>query len=749
MTLLRGKTIIRSLSTMIAVVSVYLPAFAETPQYNRNAEKSHALSKLEIPPVPSGHPRVYVRPSDLPSIREKLENPEFSKAWNLIKDSDYILCRAFVYMVTGDAKAGRKAIEGWLDDFDEHQDNPDSAGRVFFNLIHTGACIYDWCYDLLNEEEKADFVKRLEKLASSHGPGYPANPDGHAIVGHDTEGWLLTGQLPAGVAIYDETNTMYDAAATLFFRKFVPVRNFLYRSHMHHQGDSYFATRFQHDQAVSWLFRRMGAGDVFTQEQQFVPHQIIYNMRPDGQQLRSGDPFNDRGNDSRKRLIVMMTGSYYNDPYLMTATDSDFFSHYRGHGSVFELLFREPDAEKRPIAELPLTKYFPGPMGEMVARTGWSIGTDSRDAVVNMRIGEYFFGNHQCKDFGIFQIYYRGPLAISTGIYNEYGNAQWINYLHQTISKNGLLIFDPSEKPRRNEANDGGQRWPKGSDHPRDLDVLLSQDYKMGQVTAHEFGPDAVVPDYSYIAGDITDAYSSQKVSQVSRSMVTFNTHNEQYPCLFIVLDRVTSTNPDFKKTWLLHSIQEPEVKGRTISVIRDGKVPGGGEYGGKLVAESLLPDKVNIGKVGGPGKEFWIESTQTNYAAKSRSDAAEPGAWRIEVSPTVKSESDVFLHVLSVMDKTTPKGPEVQRIEKGDLVGAKALDVAILFSKSGQTLEIAEFDIAGEGMTKILVCDLKPGVWSIKRDDAEVGEARATEQGRCIYFKGLAGSYELKLIGR
>ena len=59
------------------------------------------LGGIEIPAVPSGHPRVYVRPSDLPSIREKIESPEFSEAWESVKESDYILCRAFVYMVTG------------------------------------------------------------------------------------------------------------------------------------------------------------------------------------------------------------------------------------------------------------------------------------------------------------------------------------------------------------------------------------------------------------------------------------------------------------------------------------------------------------------------------------------------------------------------------------------------------------------------------------------------------------------------
>ena len=52
-------------------------------------------------------------------------------------------------------------------------------------------------------------------------------------------------------------------AACFFFERFVPVRNFYYPGHAHHQGDSY-TSRFLHDQLASWLFRRMGAGDVLT-----------------------------------------------------------------------------------------------------------------------------------------------------------------------------------------------------------------------------------------------------------------------------------------------------------------------------------------------------------------------------------------------------------------------------------------------------------------------------------------------------
>ncbi|MGQ9608616.1 MAG: heparinase II/III domain-containing protein [bacterium] len=711
-------------------------------QVNAEVEKIHKKASINIPKVPKGHPRVYVRPSDINEIRNKLNNPEFTRTWNLVRSSENPLCKAFIYMVLGEQESGRKAITNWFDDFEKYANDPDRAGRIFQNLLHTGACVYDWCYDLLKDEEKWDFIKKLEIIASSHSPGYPANLDGHAVVGHDTEGWVLTGQLPAGVAIYDESKTMYDASAELFFNKFVPVRNFFYPANMHHQGDSYFQTRFQHDQAVSWLFRRMGVDNIFTPQMQFVPYQFIYNMRPDGQQIHSGDTFNERGNDPRKRVVAMMTASYYDDPYLMYMAESDFFDKYDAFDCVFELLFKKSNAKKLPISELPLTKYFPSPMGEMIDRTGWNMGIDSKDAVVQMRIGEYFFGNHQCKDFGTFQIYYRGALAISSGIYDKYGSEHWKNYLHQTISKNGLLIFDPNEEIKEGFINDGGQRFPKGSDHPRNLEILLTDDYKMGQVISHEFGPDKLTPEYSYISGDITNAYSPKKVRKVLRSMVTFNTNDEKYPCIFIVMDNIHATDPSFKKTWLLHSIQEPSVNGKIITIIRDGKYLSG-EYGGKLVLKNLLPEKVEIKKIGGEGKEFWIESVQRNYEA-SKEGITEGGSWRIEISPTQMVESDTFLNVMCVMDKNTTNYPKITKIEQDNLIGAKILNFVALFNYNDLQSNHLNFTIDQKGNYKIFICNLRPGVWSIKRNGSLLGKFSSSEEGKSIYFSASEGKYDL-----
>jgi len=483
---------------------------------------------------------------------------------------------------------------------------------------------------------------------------------------------------------------------------------------------------------------------VLSREQQFVPYQIIYCLRPDIKQMVSGDTYDDRGNRRAKRLMCLLTGAYYRDPYLMYLADSMFYQSPSDYARVLELLFREPGMPKAHFDALPLTKLFPPPMGEMVARTGWQTGVGSPAAVVTMRIGETFFGNHQHKDFGTFQIYYRGALALSTGVYDDYGSDHWTSYYHQTVSKNGLLIHDPSEKQKRGAANDGGQRWPEGSDHPKNAAILQLPDYRMGTVTAHAFGPDPARPRYSYIEGDITGAYARQKASHVSRAMVTFNTGDEAYPCAFVVFDRVVAEQPQHKKTWLIHAIQEPEVEARRIVIVRDGKVFKSTEsYAGKLVVHSLLPEEASLQKVGGPGREFWVESAQTNYAVDPDSDM-EPGAWRVEVSATNAVASHLFLHAMVAMDAGSTREPVAHLVPGDAVVGARVLDRVAVFSRSGELLGAAAFTLSGEAACQVLVCNLLPGAWSVRQDGEEVYSLPVSEEGGCLFLECASGEYTL-----
>jgi hypothetical protein len=140
-----------------------------------------------------------------------------------------------------------------------------------------------------------------------------------------------------------------------------------------------------------------------------------------------------------------------------------------------------------------------------------------------------------------------------------------------------------------------------------------------------------------------------------------------------VLFDRVVAARPEFRKTWLLHTVQEPSLEGKGATVFCDRPMPGGtNRYGGKLVMNSLLPEDAELRKIGGPGKEFWVENTGTNYAIEDPTKHLpdDLAAWRVEISPMQARRDDEFLTVLTVMDAETKGVSPVRRIDGSNVVG-------------------------------------------------------------------------------
>ena len=124
-------------------------------------------------------------------------------------------------------------------------------------------------------------------------------------------------------------------------------------------------------------------------------------------------------------------------------------------------------------------------------------------------------------------------------------------------------------------------------------------------------------PDFTLLQGDLTRAYSD-KVKQVQRSFVFLNLGNAHVPAALVVFDRVISANPEFRKFWLLHMLEEPRVSNNRAIV--DCTQHGAS---GRLTLDVLLPpaDNAQLTAIGGPGKEFWVFGK--NYPADVDQDRA------------------------------------------------------------------------------------------------------------------------------
>lgn len=177
-------------------------------------------------------------------------------------------------------------------------------------------------------------------------------------------------------------------------------------------------------------------------------------------------------------------------------------------------------------------------------------------------------------------------------------------------------------------------------------------------------------------------------MSDFDRSFLFYNLKDETHPAAMIVFDRVVSKNKDFKKTWLLHGVEEPTVT-ENQTVFRNDTIG----YNGKLTVDTLLPsaDNTQISVVGGKNNEFWVGGK--NYPAVDKNGDVLSGlaqdrihdtdGYRIEVSPKAASETDYFLNVLQVGESKpdTPALP-VQKIETQTHAGAQIADRVAVFSK-------------------------------------------------------------------
>ena len=232
-----------------------------------------------------------------------------------------------------------------------------------------------------------------------------------------------------------------------------------------------------------------------------------------------------------------------------------------------------------------------------------------------------------------------------------------------------MLVYD------RPASNDGGQTYRK---EPRRLQDIIPGGYAhLDGITKYQD-----TKDYTYSAGDASKAYDADHVKLAQREIVYLRKTSRSHPVV-VIFDRVESVKPEFEKRFLLHTVNEPVIKGKMT--IAENK-------GGRLSCLTLLPEDANLQLIGGPGKEAWVDGV--NYPIDSEAlvrPGLEPGAWRLEVSPNTRQIQDYFLHVLFVDDvDAVPVDAKNVKLIKGnknvevDVAGWK---VTFPFTAGGITL--------------------------------------------------------------
>ncbi|MGE4565606.1 MAG: hypothetical protein AB7F32_12095, partial [Victivallaceae bacterium] len=526
------------------------------------------------------HPRLWVNPETLPQVRANLNLGENKAVWEEVRASaakpyaytydpeadiqyDAKLERAaqekaFVYLMTGNKKIGREAVDLMMAYIPNVQfNNLLDIAREIGRALVSCSFVYDYCYDLMTPAERTALSSGMMRLADDMECGWP--PFGQPIVnGHGAEAQINRDLLTMAIAIYGENNEPYKYCSYLILEELVPMRAFEYRSNRHNQGVGYGSFRFNFEMHAAWLMRRMAGREVFDPNIKTVYNQWLYGRFPDGTMMLDGDGSFHKAYFKRPQN-TFMCASYAADPLFKAEFEKQ---GGKADDALIYLMLNDPALKADgDLSKLPQVHYFRDVLPAVIFRTGWNIGPDSSDVFIEMKGGGYSFANHQHLDAGAFQIFYRGILATDLGTYKFSGTPYDFGFNKRSIPHNVMLIHDPGEKfGRGNVSNDGGQRVVERT--PLNVKMLTTDpEFITGKTLSADFGPDATAPEYVFFKTNLAPAYSA-KVKFYTRSFAVLRTGNEAVPALLFTVDRVESAKKEFKKYYTLNTLFEPKKNG-------------------------------------------------------------------------------------------------------------------------------------------------------------------------------------------
>lgn len=623
------------------------------------------------------HPRLFFRDTDLPEIRRRIAG-DFKAEWTemladlnrralarpakgfgegvFLKSWETGRDMAFVAAVTGDPK-----YVAWAKDWAAALVAAGPVGNDdhYRGRLQSLAVAYDWLYPWFNDAEKSQLQAAI--LAHIERNWSFAERGVNYISGHSRWGnFALAAGLLAIVTERPEVRPKLLTVRDHWVKGYFPAQGWIATDGGYHMGWAYSAAYLTGNIHLAWSTATNEC--VFFPWQALTPLFWIYGRQGDGFHPNTGDAYtvSQDLNPAGRGLLLIAAGILKN-PYAagMIGPSRDRFA---------DVLYGDKRVPRKTptdaAAPLPLSRHFRH-AGVVLARDSW----DQHATHLQFRSTSFYSMNHHHREENTFTLHYRGALAIDSGLYDEYGTAHWRNYFTRTIAHNGIVVVDPAQKMvifGQPVSNDGGQT---ARTEPGKLtDLLPGGHAHLAGITRFE-----ETGDYMYASGDATKAYDPERVRLAERELVYLRKAGRAHP-IIVVLDRVESARPDFEKRFLLHTVNEPRVQGRLAAAENKG---------GRLSCLTLLPAEAKIERIGGPGREAWVNGVNHPFSvARPKGPEFTAGAWRIEVSPAVPATRDTFLHVLFVDDADAPpvEARAAELVQSARQVGVRVGGWTVMF---------------------------------------------------------------------
>jgi len=665
---------------------------------------------------------------------------------------------ALTYVLTGDESFARRALAGMAGPI-----RNTGKGSSLYMAYMRRALEFDWlygcaCFDAASKDrvaqELVDGAARMLALPSL------ADPSQASYHNHTTRELALA---VFALTAVEGHPSVEERAAPLRAQAQRALDNILDTTALvnpeggYHESMDYMRITFAPLALMAELRRTTGGEDPARRFGAFreMGTTYLYKVLPDGSTARDDD--NEFPHlDDLDNVVLGYAVHRFKDPYAAWFLRRSGWLPAKWRIPVLEFLWSDDtvvprDPAATTAAELPRERLFPG-IGHLVLRDGWGPAS----TWVQFTSGPYF-AKHDHMDTNHFVVYRRGHLAIDSGAdYTDTESPHYLNYYRRTVAHNTMLVYQPGERFFWGEnlwpaANDGGQRM----DSSRFWNSVRSLDdwrrtrdlWDRGRMDVDESHPGL----YTYARGDGTRAYHPSKVERFVRDLVWLPGARALF-----VLDRVRSADASYRKAWLLHGVSQPRVEGGGApegmvaggTLHRDASVVAFEDGDGRLRVHSILPSAREVIVRGGPGFEFWTPGDEHGgawgsgknwpldpaeggplpadpYLARmfrtfwgqdfvrlspSNRRAVVPGGWRMEVTPSVASRDDVFLHVLEIGDKGAPPA-RIERVTGHGLAGAVvAGEAAVLMATAAGPFTEAEVTLPDVASRFVLLAGLAPG---------------------------------------
>ncbi len=419
----------------------------------------------------------------------------------------------------------------------------------------------------------------------------------------------------------------------------------------------------------------------------------------------------------------------------------------------FKFLWGYKDVAKLTPEEYGLSKTNRFGMGETIMYSDF----DTEDATkILFYQHEWFVNLHHHDDYGGFEVFKNGLLAVNNG-----GNWKSTRVLDidppettdpsSPIFHNIMAIHTGSNAFYFNQAN-----TTPDNDTPTHVANQAGGQNNIGEVLAEKSLEDV----YDYFDYDYTRTYKGETfMDLIRRKMVYFRdpaapdySNSEEYLIIYDNIDMTTNHT----RRWLMRTVYEPVTMDgswstqsssyKTTSNTTEFEVTNTyANNNGRMYVKVLEPEDITVGLRGSPSSPYLDANGGSMSLGGNINEAARnfTGTYRMEVEHNTSSTDSDYLVAMQIGTATNlTTMASMEKIDTGDFLGAFLNGNRVVFFNTTTTdLNALTYTITAAGSVRHVVTGLEPGAYFVRQDGVTVpGVDSIVDENGSLYFESSGG---------